>query len=278
MADGSDDPHADRRSSRAWSSGASSWRPASRYMQGGQQIGGAVPEVDAVARGPGLSLYWFARVGTHDATNSFKAYDRAFVQEVGIDSDAGFEVGIELVAKARRHRRPVAEIPTIWLERTQGESNFKVRKWLPGYLRWYSLRIRTEDHRVADAGANNMSKIVVSGSAGFIGGYVVQELLARGHEVVGIDNHSKYGPVAHTYDDDPGYRFVEGDARDVDLMTELLADCDHFVAGAAMIGGISYFHTYAYDLLATNERIIAVVVRRGHHRRSTTADSRRSPT
>ena len=99
--------------------------------------------------------------------------------------------------------------------------------------------------------------VLVTGSSGFIGGYVVQELLGRGHEVVGVDNHSKYGPVATSYDDDPGYRLVEGDCRDVDLMTELLADCDHFIAGAAMIGGISYFHAYAYDLLATNERIIA---------------------
>jgi nucleoside-diphosphate-sugar epimerase len=102
-----------------------------------------------------------------------------------------------------------------------------------------------------------MSKICVSGSAGFIGGYLVQELLARGHEVVGIDNHSKYGPVTRSYDRHPNYRLVQADARDVDLMTGLLSDCDHFVAGAAMIGGISYFHTYAYDLLATNERIIA---------------------
>jgi UDP-glucose 4-epimerase len=99
--------------------------------------------------------------------------------------------------------------------------------------------------------------VLVSGSSGFIGGYVVQELLGRGHDVVGIDNHSKYGKVAHSYDDDPGYHLVEGDARDIDLMTGLLSDCDHFIAGAAMIGGISYFHAYAYDLLATNERIIA---------------------
>jgi UDP-glucose 4-epimerase len=102
-----------------------------------------------------------------------------------------------------------------------------------------------------------MSKVLVSGSSGFIGGYVVQELLGRGHDVVGIDNHSKYGRVAHGYDDHPSYQLVEGDARDVDLMTDLLTDCDDFIAGAAMIGGISYFHTYAYDLLATNERIIA---------------------
>ncbi len=102
-----------------------------------------------------------------------------------------------------------------------------------------------------------MSRVLVSGSAGFIGGYVVEELLRRGHEVVGIDNFSKYGSVTKSYDDHPAYTFVEGDCRDIDLMKEWCADCDHFVAGAAMIGGISYFHTYAYDLLASNERIIA---------------------
>jgi UDP-glucose 4-epimerase len=102
-----------------------------------------------------------------------------------------------------------------------------------------------------------MSTVMVSGSAGFIGGYVVKELLDRGHDVVGIDNYSKYGPVRRSYDDHARYRFIEGDARDVDLMTTELSGCDHFIAGAAMIGGISYFHTYAYDLLATNERITA---------------------
>ncbi len=99
--------------------------------------------------------------------------------------------------------------------------------------------------------------VVVSGSAGFIGGYVVEELLEQGYTVVGIDNYSKYGKVARSYDDHPSYHFVEGDARDVDLMTKLLVEADQFIAGAAMIGGISYFHTYAYDLLATNERIMA---------------------
>jgi UDP-glucose 4-epimerase len=102
-----------------------------------------------------------------------------------------------------------------------------------------------------------MSKVLVTGSAGFIGGYVVQELLARGHTVVGVDNLSKYGRVQRSHDDHPGYRFVRGDARDVDLLAELLDGCDHFIAGAAMVGGISYFHTYTYDLLATNERITA---------------------
>jgi UDP-glucose 4-epimerase len=100
-------------------------------------------------------------------------------------------------------------------------------------------------------------KVLVSGSSGFIGGYVVEELLSRGYTVVGIDNHSKYGRVEKSYDDNPGYTLVEGDARDVPLLTDLLMECDHFIAGAALIGGISYFHTFAYDLLATNERIMA---------------------
>jgi UDP-glucose 4-epimerase len=100
-------------------------------------------------------------------------------------------------------------------------------------------------------------RALVTGSAGFIGGYVVGHLLEKGYEVVGLDNLSKYGRVAKSYDDHPRYRFVEGDARDVDLVRELLRGCEHYVAGAALIGGISYFHTYAYDLLATNERITA---------------------
>jgi UDP-glucose 4-epimerase len=100
-------------------------------------------------------------------------------------------------------------------------------------------------------------RVLVSGAQGFIGGYVVEELLARGHSVVGVDNLSKYGRVAKSFDDHPGYELVEGDCRDVELMTTLLMDCDHFIAGAALIGGISYFHAYAYDLLAANERITA---------------------
>jgi hypothetical protein len=85
----------------------------------------------------GLTLYYGARVGTRDATNSFKAYSSEFIRQVGIESDKGFEIGIELVAKARRHRRPVAEIPTIWLNRSFGVSKFKLTTWLPRYLKWY---------------------------------------------------------------------------------------------------------------------------------------------
>ena len=100
-------------------------------------------------------------------------------------------------------------------------------------------------------------RILVTGAAGFINGYLVPELLDAGHDVIGVDDFSKYGRLTKSYDDHPRYRFVEGDAKDVALLTELAADCDQVVAAAAMIGGISYFHEFAYDLLAENERILA---------------------
>jgi nucleoside-diphosphate-sugar epimerase len=100
-------------------------------------------------------------------------------------------------------------------------------------------------------------KILVTGSAGFIAGYLVEELLKHGHQVVGIDNYSKYGFIEKSYDNHPDYHLVQGDVKDQALMRELIADCDQVVAIAAMIGGITYFHEYAYDLLAENERITA---------------------
>lgn len=100
-------------------------------------------------------------------------------------------------------------------------------------------------------------KILVTGSAGFIAGYLVEELLRTGYEVIGIDNFSKYGKISKSYDVHPKYHFIHGDAKNVELLKELSTDVDHIIAAAAMIGGISYFHSFAYDLLAENERICA---------------------
>lgn len=127
---------------------------ASRYVRGGKKVGGP-PIKSALSRVAGLSLFYLGRVGTRDATNSFKAYDMSFVREVGVASTGGFEVGIELVAKARRLHRRVTEIPTTWYEREYGESNFKVAEWLPKYLRWYmyALGLNTpirKAHRAAN--------------------------------------------------------------------------------------------------------------------------------
>ena len=135
MADGCDDPFQIDQLARLVDRGVVV-ASASRYARGGQQVGG--PWLKGfISRFAGLTLHHLARVGTRDATNSFKAYSKAFIERVGIESDQGFEIGIELVAKARRFRQPVAEIPTIWLDRAFGTSNFKLIAWLPRYLKWY---------------------------------------------------------------------------------------------------------------------------------------------
>ncbi|GIE31706.1 polyprenol phosphate mannosyl transferase 1 (Ppm1) [Actinoplanes italicus] len=149
MADGCDDPQQIDDLARLVDRGVVV-AAASRYMPGGQQVGG--PRFKRIAsRWAGKTLKTFARVGTRDATNSFKAYDTDFVREVGIESNTGFEIGIELTAKATRLRRPVAEIPTIWLDRQLGESHFDVGRFMPSYLRWYFFAFgrRMSDEQMA---------------------------------------------------------------------------------------------------------------------------------
>ena len=135
MADGCDDPRQIDDLTRLVERGVVV-AAASRYMSGGQQVGGPMMK-GLLSRTAGVSLHLFARVGTRDATNSFKAYSTAFLRQVGIHSGHGFEMGLELTAKARRLRLPIAELPTIWLDRQAGVSNFKMAQWMPHYLRWY---------------------------------------------------------------------------------------------------------------------------------------------
>jgi len=137
MADGSDDARVIDQIVRLVERGVYV-AAASRYMPGGQQVG-AEKLKSMLSKYAGKTLRWFAGVGTYDATNSFKAYNADFVRGVGIDSKHGFEIGLELTAKARRLRLPIAEVPTIWLERNVGESQFQVKKWLPHYLGWYGF-------------------------------------------------------------------------------------------------------------------------------------------
>jgi dolichol-phosphate mannosyltransferase len=137
MADGSDDPRdVDRMVELA--RGGADVVAASRYMKGGHQIGGP-PLKRLMSRIAGLTLHWFARVPTHDATSNFKLYSRRFLDAVWIESTAGFELALELTVKATLQRRPIAEVPTTWRDRTAGQSNFRLRQWLPHYLHWYRV-------------------------------------------------------------------------------------------------------------------------------------------
>jgi glycosyltransferase involved in cell wall biosynthesis len=109
---------------------------ASRYMPGGQQVGG--PRLKKlISKNVGRVLYLIAGVGTHDPTNSYKAYSKSFLSMVNVESRNGFEVGLELVSKARKLRLPIAEVPTIWLDRSHGTSRFQLLKWAPKYFRWF---------------------------------------------------------------------------------------------------------------------------------------------
>lgn len=135
MADGSDDARAIPDLVNLVSRGVAV-ACASRYMAGGQQIGG--PRFKKfLSKSAGIILYAMAGIGTHDPTNSFKAYSRKFIESTNIESRAGFEVGIELVAKAHRSRLPIAEVPTIWLDRSVGTSNFQLTRWIPKYIKWF---------------------------------------------------------------------------------------------------------------------------------------------
>jgi dolichol-phosphate mannosyltransferase len=137
MADGSDDPKAVDQMVALARDGADVVS-ASRYMKGGGQIGGP-PLKRLMSRVAGLTLHWFARVPTHDPTNNFKLYSRRFLESTAIESTAGFELALELTVKATIAKRRIAEIPTTWRDRTAGQSNFKLRKWLPHYLHWYRV-------------------------------------------------------------------------------------------------------------------------------------------
>ena len=137
MADGSDEPHIVD-SMVALARDGADVVAASRYMRGGGQVGGPLVK-RLMSRTAGLTLHWFAGIGTHDPTNNFKLYSRRFLDAVTIESTAGFELALELTVKATLARRRVAEVPTTWRDRTAGESNFKLRKWLPHYLHWYRV-------------------------------------------------------------------------------------------------------------------------------------------
>ena len=273
MADGCDDPQQIDQLVRLVERGVVV-AAASRYSRGGQQVGGPVLK-GLLSRLAGLSLRALARVGTRDATNSFKAYDADFVRHgrhrlggrVRDRHRAGGQGQAGPAAGGRDAHDLAGPAP--------GMSNFKLAGWMPQYLRWCrfafgpSLTVERsisgrQPNRSQD-GSNEQG----TGHAARPGSSAAtssRSCSTAGTRWSGIDNYSKYGPVAQSYDDHPNYRFIEGDARDVDLMTELLADCDHFIAGAAMIGGHLLLPHLRLRPAGHQRADHRVVVRRRHRR------------
>ncbi len=135
MADLSDDLRVAGKMYKAYENGAVVVC-GSRYMKGGKQIGGPLFK-RTLSRLAGTSLYWLRHVPTHDVTNNFKLYDKAFLDSITIESTGGFEVAMEITVKAFRQGKKIVEIPSTWRDRTAGEARFNLRKWLPKYLHWY---------------------------------------------------------------------------------------------------------------------------------------------
>ncbi len=155
MADGSDEYGAVDRMVALARDGAD-LVAASRYVRGGRQVGG--PRLKRLlSRGAGLSLHRLAGVPIHDATNNYKLYSRRFLATTPIESEAGFELAIELTVKATLQGRRLAEVPTTWRDRTGGASRFRLRTWLPHYLRWYLLAFRGRRRRTPDGGESRTS-------------------------------------------------------------------------------------------------------------------------
>jgi dolichol-phosphate mannosyltransferase len=117
-------------------------------MPGGHQVGGPLVK-RTMSRIAGLSLYLLGAVPIHDTTSNFKLYSRPFLEATQIQSEAGFELATELTVKAALQRRPMAEVPTTWRDRTSGQSNFRLRAWLPHYLHWYRLALAGRARRIA---------------------------------------------------------------------------------------------------------------------------------
>ncbi|MBF0318310.1 MAG: glycosyltransferase [Nitrospirae bacterium] len=118
----------------------------SRYVRGGRQVGGPFIKKN-MSRAAGLSLKLIAGLPTHDATNSYKLYRKKVIDTFEIESDGGFEIGLELVVKAHAAGFKIAEIPTIWHDRAKGESRFKIIKWSPKYLKWYLYAMKNAINR-----------------------------------------------------------------------------------------------------------------------------------
>jgi hypothetical protein len=145
MADGSDEASAVEPMLTLATAGADVVA-GSRYVRGGGQIGG--PRLKrTLSQLAGLSLHWVAGLPIHDATSNFRLYSRRLLDAVTIESTAGFELALELTVKAQRLGFRLAEVPTVWRDRTAGESRFRMWQWMPHYLRWYRYGFATRVRR-----------------------------------------------------------------------------------------------------------------------------------
>lgn len=135
MADRSDEPKDVAALARLVREGADV-AAGSRYIAGGRQEGGPFVK-RTLSRLAGVSLHYLAGLPIRDATNNFRAYSRRVIQEIPIEGEASFALALELTVKAHWRGWRIAEVPTVWRDRTAGKSRFRLFAWMPHYLKWY---------------------------------------------------------------------------------------------------------------------------------------------
>lgn len=114
---------------------------ATRYAKGGQKIGGERLKT-FLSRLAGLTTPLLLGIPTTDIANGFKMYRRKVIDAIKIESDGGWEFSTELLIRAHHAGFKIADVPTVWRDRTSGQSKFKLLKWLPKYLYWYVWGIK----------------------------------------------------------------------------------------------------------------------------------------
>lgn len=140
MADASDDLDDIARMLEKIEHGGYDLVAGSRYMRGGRQLGGPALKT-FLSRNAGRSLHLLAGLPTSDPTSAFKMYRRSLLERLDLQSAQGFEISLEITVKAFLAGGRIGEVPTTWRDREQGQSNFRLMKWLPHYLRWYRLAL-----------------------------------------------------------------------------------------------------------------------------------------
>jgi UDP-glucuronate 4-epimerase len=100
-------------------------------------------------------------------------------------------------------------------------------------------------------------RILLTGTAGFIGSHLAQALLARGDEVVGLDNLSPYYDPQLKRDrlkklqGIKGFTFIEGDIRDRKTVAKAMKGCDR-VCHLAALAGVRYAFEHPEDYISIN--------------------------
>jgi UDP-glucose 4-epimerase len=78
-------------------------------------------------------------------------------------------------------------------------------------------------------------RVLVTGGAGFIGSHLADALIARGDQVVALDNFST-GSTANIKHITKNFEIIDGDIRNVDLIDDTIKDVDLVFHMAAALG------------------------------------------